>query len=241
MEHYPFISVVIPTKNESKNIVRLINSIKKQTYKNFEILIGDYSTDDTPVICKNLGAKVFRAKRPGPSAGRNIALKHAKGDIIAFIDADLILGKNTFKKVVDVFLKNKDVVVVKTLFVPIWSEVPKEKRTAVKIANYLNNLLIKNTDFLKGKLMTYACVFCRADAVRKVGYFNENINIAEDADFYQRLGKYGKFMTINERVGFSYRRFIKKGMLKTILFYIKGVIKTELLRENKDELEEVRI
>lgn len=241
MEHSYLISVIVPTKNEENTIKRLIKSIKKQTYKNYEILIGDYSTDNTPYIARKLGAKVYRATKPGPSAGRNIALKHAKGDIIAFIDSDIILSKDTFEKVVETFKSDPSIAVVKVQFRPIWSEVPANKRRIIKIANYLNNFLIRHTDFLRGRLMTYACVFCRGDLVRKVGYFREDLQVAEDAEFFTRLGKYGRFVTIDNKVGFSYRRFIKKGILRTVLFYAKGVFKTEILGKNNDRLDAIRI
>lgn len=84
------ISVIIPAKNEGKNIDRLI-SILKQLHPGFEIIvIDDGSTDDTAAVAKNAGAKVYsHPYNVGNGAAIKSGIRMASGDVLVFMDADL--------------------------------------------------------------------------------------------------------------------------------------------------------
>ncbi|MDR2052362.1 MAG: glycosyltransferase family 2 protein, partial [Treponema sp.] len=97
----PLVSVLIPARNEEKNIERCLDSLRNQLYKNYEILvINDNSTDDTPNILNRIAAEdkrvhVFNGDPlPDDWFGKPFALhqvsQHAKGDILLFTDADTI-------------------------------------------------------------------------------------------------------------------------------------------------------
>jgi chlorobactene glucosyltransferase len=99
----PLVSVLIPARNEEKNIERCLNSLRNQLYKNYEILVlNDNSTDNTAGLLERAAAadpriKVFNG-RPLPDDwyGKPYALhqlfSHAKGDILVFTDADTVHG-----------------------------------------------------------------------------------------------------------------------------------------------------
>lgn len=88
------ISIIVPAYNASKYIEKCLNSILSQTYKNFEIIVvNDGSTDNTLDILKKCSEqsdkiKIVAQKNKGVSAARNNGLEHAKGQYIAFVDAD---------------------------------------------------------------------------------------------------------------------------------------------------------
>lgn len=88
----PLVSVIVPLYNSEKFVDNLIRSIKTQVYSNWElILIDDNSIDSTyNICCKNISSKIhlFRNDGKGVSAARNMGIKKAKGDFIAFIDSD---------------------------------------------------------------------------------------------------------------------------------------------------------
>jgi len=97
----PLVSVLIPARNEEKNIEKCLNSLINQHYKNYEILVlDDNSTDDTKIIldritAENTKVKVFSGKPlPDDWFGKPYALQqlsaYAKGDILIFTDADTI-------------------------------------------------------------------------------------------------------------------------------------------------------
>lgn len=90
----PKISVIIPVYNAEKYIDDCIDSVLKQTFKDFElILINDGSKDHSLDICKKWSnkdkrIKLFNQQNSGASAARNRGLDEAKGEWIVFVDSD---------------------------------------------------------------------------------------------------------------------------------------------------------
>src|SRR3989344_3356913 len=92
---YHFISVVIPAYNEEKLIGKCVDSLKKQDYpkENFEIIVVDHrSTDKTSEIAKQHGANLLRFTEDKATIGstRQFGSESAKGQIIAYVDADSV-------------------------------------------------------------------------------------------------------------------------------------------------------
>ena len=82
------VSIVIPVKNEEKNIPVILESIKKQTYKPYEVIVSDAdSKDNTRKIAKEYGARVVEGGIP--AIGRNNGFNAAQKDIVIFMDADV--------------------------------------------------------------------------------------------------------------------------------------------------------
>ena len=81
------LSIIIPALNEENYLPLLLESIKKQDFKDYEIIVADAGPKDKTVqIAKNYGCKIA----PGglPAKGRNQGAKIAQGDLLLFITAD---------------------------------------------------------------------------------------------------------------------------------------------------------
>jgi 4,4'-diaponeurosporenoate glycosyltransferase len=97
------LSIIIPCRNEEKRLPNLLNSLKKQTYQNFEIIIvDDDSTDNTISIAKSYNAKVIQRKEifpdwEGKSASCYAGAMYAQGEILLFLDADVILRETALE------------------------------------------------------------------------------------------------------------------------------------------------
>lgn len=90
-----FLSIIIPIYNEEKNLRTCLNSISKQTYINYElIIIDDGSKDRSSIIARSYSKQVYRLNHGGPGRAKNFAAKRAKGKILVFVDADMILDKD---------------------------------------------------------------------------------------------------------------------------------------------------
>lgn len=98
------VSVIIPTYNEEKDILECLESLDKQSFKDFEVIVvDDGSTDNTSEKlkkAKSTSLKVITQEHKGPGAGRNKGAKLAKGKILVFVDADMTFHKNFIKNLV---------------------------------------------------------------------------------------------------------------------------------------------
>ena len=98
----PLISIIVPVYNAESTISRCVNSILKQTFSNWELLlIDDGSTDRSYEICDEYATKdkrieAFHKKNGGVSSARNVGLDKAKGEWITFCDSDDEILNNTF-------------------------------------------------------------------------------------------------------------------------------------------------
>lgn len=106
----PKISIFVPTGNRALTLEKVLDSLSKQTYKNFEVIIVDYkSTDETPDVINEykdkLSIKIIHQIEKGLSKAANLALDVAQGDIFIRTDDDVVMDEgwldavnNTFKK-----------------------------------------------------------------------------------------------------------------------------------------------
>ncbi len=97
------ITAIIPTYNSAKYITEAIDSVLNQTYANIEIIVvDDGSTDNTENILSNYVNKnkiiYVKKKNGGPGSARNLGIKLANGEYIAFLDADDMWEKNKIEK-----------------------------------------------------------------------------------------------------------------------------------------------
>ena len=93
-KHQPDISVVVPAYNAEQFLVRAVDSIRRQTMENIEILlVDDGSSDGTAALCRSLAAedsriRVLTRQNGGAAAARNTGIRAASGQYVCFVDAD---------------------------------------------------------------------------------------------------------------------------------------------------------
>jgi glycosyltransferase involved in cell wall biosynthesis len=110
----PFVSIIVPVYNAAEYLGKCLASIEMSSYKFHEIVvIDDGSTDDSAEIALKNGARVFKLNnQSGPAAARNFGSKQAKGDILLFIDSDILIQKETVARVVKNFNENRDIAAI---------------------------------------------------------------------------------------------------------------------------------
>lgn len=91
--HAPAISVVIPTYNRAHLVGRAVRSVLAQSFEDFELIVADdASTDDTAAVVEAFGDPrvryVRRAENGGNAAARNTGVKHARAEVVCFLDSD---------------------------------------------------------------------------------------------------------------------------------------------------------
>lgn len=113
----PEISIVIVAYNTGSELLDCLDSLAQQTDKNFEtILIDNDSTDQSTLQNYNL-SYFWTGKNLGPSAARNIGLRYAKANIIAFLDDDGVTEKNWVNNILTSF-KDPNIVALRGKIIP---------------------------------------------------------------------------------------------------------------------------
>lgn len=110
--NHPLISVIVPVYNSEIYLEECIDSILKQTFKDFElILLDDGSTDNSPSICDNYSKLdkrivVKHKKNEGVSATRNYGISISKAAIISFVDSDDVLSNSFLETLYNGLISN---------------------------------------------------------------------------------------------------------------------------------------
>lgn len=155
-------SVIVPIYNVEKYLIPCVESIKKQTYKNLEIiLVDDGSNDNCPKICDELEKtdnriKVIHKENGGLSDARNYGIDASTGDYIGFVDSDDSVENDMFEILVS-NLEKYDADVSCCRFTRVWDDGHIKKigdDHSIKIYNGIDAL----KEYLYGKnIDPFAC------------------------------------------------------------------------------------
>lgn len=192
------VSVVIPCYNSALYIDEAIRSVLAQTYQNVEtIVVDDGSTDDTKAVLIPYLDRVtyIHQENRGVSAARNLGVHHAKGQLIAFLDADDIWMPNKLEKQVEFLQKRPEVSLVfgdAEIFdvsgIIVRSFI-SEKRIASDLAD---SEIVMTESFLlliRENFIVTSTVAVRRSCLEKVGGFDESLRSVEDRDLWLRIGR----------------------------------------------------
>ncbi|MDY6864665.1 MAG: glycosyltransferase [Halobacteriota archaeon] len=181
----PFVSVVIATKNEEKNIENCIKSIKNQTYPSDKIemiVVDNNSSDKTVEIAKKFSEKVY-TKGPKRSSQLNLGVKNANGKYIVYPDADMILSEKVIEECVKKCEKEDCI----ALYIP---EVIIGKNFWIKVRNFERSFY--------DETCIDAVRFVSKDGFLGINGFDEEIDFgADDWDFNRLIKTQGKVDIIN--------------------------------------------
>lgn len=187
------ISIIVPSHNSEKTIEGLIRSLLNQDYKGkYEIIVVDSSTDKTPEIISKFPVKLIRQKPKGPGAARNLGVKNAKGEIIAFIDADCIAPKNWLKNLLNPF-SGKDVMVVSGTY-----RTKNRESLMARFAGYeieQRHERMKNLETIDW-VGSFNCAY-RKNIFLNFGGFNSKFIQSEDGELSYRISEAGHKIKFN--------------------------------------------
>lgn len=186
------VSVIIPYYNGQRFIQQCIDSVLKQSYKNFEIiLIDDGSTDEVDRVLELFGHQIryLKQNKKGPAAARNYGIKEAKGEYVAFLDSDDIWLPKKLKLQVEFLDKNRD-------FSLVYSDLALFDENGVIDENlYFSKGIPRPSGFIFKELVLN-CLFSTVTVmIRKSIFdtssylFDEQLLIGEDYDLWLRLAK----------------------------------------------------
>lgn len=189
------VSVVIPTYNSASWLCEAIDSVLAQSLPPAQIIvIDDGSTDQTETVVKRYAGQIeyVRQANQGVSAARNHALRLARQQFVAFLDADDVWHPSKLKMQVETMAAVSDLVLLGTRSFD-WpaKSMPRANACPVLTRVSWKQLVVKN------RLVT-SSVLARRDALTQAGFFDTSLQGPEDRDMWLRLASLGGVANIEE-------------------------------------------
>ncbi len=192
------ISVIIPLYNKKKSIAQTLESVLAQTYTDYEIIVvDDGSTDNSLKVVKdycgkfpisNIQFQIISKPNGGVCSARNRGIQEAKGEYVAFLDADDLWDKEYLAEQVKMIIDFPEAAMWGINFAEMNNGQLVRKLETALPDGYRG--YIENYFEMKGRVSDLFCsssVVIRKEVFYKVGLFDERIKYAEDTDMWWRI------------------------------------------------------
>jgi glycosyltransferase involved in cell wall biosynthesis len=235
------VSVIIPVYNRDGWIGDCIDSVLSQTYENFElIVVDDGSTDSTQDIFKkyrenNENIKVLFQQNKGVSSARNLGIKAAEGEYIAFLDSDDIWKSEKLETQISYFNLTPGAYVCQTD--EVWIRNGKRVNPGKRHKKPSGDIFI---DSLSLCLVSPSAVMMKKDFFEKAGLFDEEMTACEDYDLWLRASLLFDFHIVEEplvvkRGGHSDQLSSLPNLDKFRIYSIKKIVENGIKHRAKEK------
>lgn len=207
-----FLSVIIPVYNAAPYLRRCLDSVLKQNFRDYEVIIvDDGSTDDSLQICEEYSLKdarfsVFHKANGGVSCARNYGLERAHGELVCWIDADDFANPNYLSDLLDAYTFDTDLV-IESLIRKSATEESQVSGVAPGVYD-LSNPSDQNSFFASiciDHLGVSVSKLFKLSIIRKYGIqYSADIRLAEDLDFLFRYLVHCRKVVVCEHANYYY-------------------------------------
>ncbi len=201
----PFVSIIVPGKNEGKHIYKLTQSLKEQTYRNYELVVVDDGSDDnTKFICESLHkcGLIDRfysvSERGGKASAANLALTENVSEVVVHLDADSSLDRDAIEQILIPFYMHENVGAVGGC-VKV-RNTDDSICTTLQAMEYLESIQVGRTvtsDLGGYRTISGAFGAFRTDVLAQVGKWD--IGPGLDGDITQKIRKSGYKVVFNPK------------------------------------------
>ena len=231
------VSVVIPTYNRAELVLKAIDSVLCQTYKNIEIIVvDDGSTDQTAQELAVYGDRIcyLYKENGGVSTARNHGIRHCKGELIAFLDSDDIFLPDKIAKQVSFIDENPGFGLVLCDYYFIDMNGCRTGQSNRRVDLPRNGWIIDS--ILLSPFLVPSSVLVEAKLLYQVGLFNEGLKTAEDIELHLKLGRITQIALISEPL-VEYRWGGESLSLNSISFDDHVFVINQFIKYHADEID----
>ena len=197
----PLVSVIIPTFNRAHIIERAIESVRQQTFQDWECLVvDDHSTDNTKEFIEKYKSKDSRIKyfinerTKGANGARNTGIIHAKGIYISFLDSDDCWHRNMLEKQMEKYMSDPS---ISCVYSKIQTIVNENDKHPWDIFKGLQGNIYKEV-LIQGYMSPTITLSVEKKCFEKIGMFDTTLPACQDDDMCFRLAKEFKIGFIPE-------------------------------------------
>jgi glycosyltransferase involved in cell wall biosynthesis len=209
----PRVSVVIPTYNSDRYLATAIDSALGQTYRDHEIIVvDDGSTDQTSRILEAYGDRIRPLRQPnqGVAIARNSGIAAARGEFVAFLDADDVFLPDKLTAQVAVFDADPELGIVHSG----WQRVNDQGTPLLTVEPWHTVPQLTLETWLRWKPILPSAMMIRRDWLERSGGFDPRFPPAEDTELILRLALMGCRAAWLRQVTVYYRQHDKSAMYK---------------------------
>ncbi len=195
MPQRPLVSIVIPNYNYADVVGRCLAAATAQTYPNVEVLlVDDCSTDDSAAVASRYPCRVLRTPANGGEAGaRNLGVAHSRGDVLFFLDSDLVPRPDAVEKAVDLLDADPSVGCV----YGIYEKTPLTKAGLVKDYRTLQAHYWRVSSLGEADAGFFSIAALRREVWDRVGPFKP-IRVGEEMDYGARVARVTRAVLTDE-------------------------------------------
>ncbi len=194
------LSIIVPVHNNTRDLQECLATLRDQCGPDSEIIVvDDASMDETPSIAARSGARVLRlAKNSGPAAARNHGARHARGEILFFVDADVVIGSGVVERLLAAFQQHPSVAAI----FGSYDATPRAEGIVSRYRNLLHHFVHQNGD---AEALTFwaGCGAIRHAVFHEVGGFDERRfprSSIEDIELGHRLRVAGHRIRLDKTI-----------------------------------------
>ncbi len=188
----PLVSIIMNCRNCARYLREALDSVYRQTFKNYEIIFWDnQSTDGSGKIAQSYGGplKYFRGEEPlSLGAARNAAIAKATGKYIAFLDCDDIWLPEKLEKQVALLKSKKELGLVYSDCYVIDGAGNTAAKTLFSNKELFRGMAFK--DLFRANLIPLLTAVITREALNKAGPFNSKYEIGEEYDLWLRIAQH---------------------------------------------------
>jgi glycosyltransferase involved in cell wall biosynthesis len=216
----PRISVIIPVRNGRTHLPRCLEALARSEYANFEVIVvDDCSSDVTPSIAERYGVRYIRTPQTiGPGAARNLGAGLAEGEILAFVDADVVLPTGGLRLVAEDFGRDAKLAAVFGSYddAPAW-------RTFISQYKNLMHHYVHQISNESAATFWAGCGAIRREIFEEFGGFNGMKYTApsiEDIALGLELARCGRKILLDKRLQAKHlKRWTVRKLLRADIFF----------------------
>jgi glycosyltransferase involved in cell wall biosynthesis len=222
------ISLIIPAYNEEKYIGRCLESVQKYATGLYEIIvINNASTDNTSAIAQSFpGVRVIFEDKKGLTKARQRGFLEAKGDVLAYIDADTYIASSWFDIMQKEFTNHLNTASLSGPY--IYYDIPRYQQYMVSL---YWNVLGRIAYWITRQMVVGGNFAIRRDVLVKMSGFDTSIEFyGEDTNIARRARLFGKVcFNFKFVINTSGRRLLGQGLLKTALIYVSNFLSETII------------